>query len=384
MPRKVRVKDLEHLEQAVWCALIRHRSPGDVFRFLHAIHLRSKNETCCAVCARDDFHNILPLVGDKAEIIYHSADWSLAKTRGQFENVEWLILNGLPPFPHGVERPVRSFLETLFDTVKTEFNFAENVWTILTSHIDKRIDLEGVCLQRIDRPKDCPDFPNSTACFGRTPMASLVANEPLRIAVVLRSANDWRPSPCFWFEKEFYDELEKLVPGGAAEFEFFGLSKSMYNQWPKWARIEQCHPYSGKTVPRQVEEARRFHLAIGVNSSALDVFSVAGVPVLRDCEFQGCPKSEWYFKEKYNSFLAGNLNIGLGISGDSNGETEKALKPWFDKTNFISAFEVLTGRLKEVAGKTIEWGGAPRHQHVKYKATKEDINKQIEIDLSGD
>ncbi|EMY71672.1 hypothetical protein [Leptospira vanthielii] len=58
----------------------------------------------------------------------------------------------------------------------------------------------------------------------------------------------------------------------------------------------------------QKEIYKTYDLAIGVNSASLDIASIAGIPVLRLCEFQGLPKCGI---AKYNSFLSVKTNIGI-------------------------------------------------------------------------
>ena len=393
MPRKIDISELNHLEDADWCALIRHRSPGDVFRFLHAVQLKSQADPkkCCVVCAPDDFASVSPLIGNSAEIMHQTPGWALAKVGGNdFANVEWLVLNGLGPYTSGFERPIRSLLATWEKSFQTNFSFAQEDCIVLTTYSDHRsfnrgYKQEGIVeFKRIDQPNYCESFPASTACFGRIPTTTLNDNQPIQVAVVLRCASDWRASPSAWFKRDFYETLEKSIQK-RLEFSFFGLSESMYAPWPRWLKIEQCHSYTGKTLPQQVEEARRFHLATGVNSSALDVFSIAGVPVLRDCEFQAQARAnDWPFQVQYNSFLAGNLNIGLGIHSDAFPRQGTAQRDWVDMDFFVDAFAVLANRLNDLSGEQIKWGGSPKHEHAEYRASRENIDKQIDNVLNAE
>jgi hypothetical protein len=378
--RQIEVHQLEHLANTDWCALIRHRSPGDVFRFLHALHLRSKGNgnKHCVVCAPDDFINVWPLLGTSAQIRCDAPGWSLATIEGEnFSNVEWLILNALPAYTSGPERPVASFLSIWRDVFGTAFSFGQDPCEVFTCYSDARTfnqghKQDGISFKRFDTQGKCNSFPDSTACFGKTPASSFNANTPARVAVVLRCTSEWRSTPRVWFDEAYYDRLREFLPENSS-FEFFGLSESMHAGWPKWLHIRQCRPFSGRTLSQQVEEARRYHLAIGVNSSALDVFSIAGIPVLRECEFQAhAPANKWPFQDRYNSFLAGNVNVGLGIPAQAYVSENKSADAWQNEDRFVDAFGVMVGKLNDIANLDVDWGGTPRHIHfVRAKAIAE-------------
>ncbi|MCW7494695.1 hypothetical protein ND861_18730 [Leptospira sp. 2 VSF19] len=71
----------------------------------------------------------------------------------------------------------------------------------------------------------------------------------------------------------------------------------------------------------QKEIYKTFDLAIGVNSASLDLASIAGIPVLRLCEFQGL---DGHWGRKYNSFLSVKTHIGMIPNSDKN-------ENWYDQ-----------------------------------------------------
>jgi hypothetical protein len=71
---------------------------------------------------------------------------------------------------------------------------------------------------------------------------------------------------------------------------------------------EYCICYGSLTYLQQLRMYEGSLCAVGVNSSPLDLASAAGVPVLRDIEFQFVEK---LWGARYNWFLAKALNLGL-------------------------------------------------------------------------
>ncbi|MBI3830534.1 MAG: hypothetical protein HY291_13520 [Planctomycetes bacterium] len=102
------------------------------------------------------------------------------------------------------------------------------------------------------------------------------------------------------------------------------------------------HGFKNNSFYDQVREFSRHHFAAGINCSALDLASIAGIPVIRDCEFQGLG-GRYFGGSKFNSFLAVKLNVGLAPQ-------KNPTDTWFNAPHlphrFESTIETVIGLLK--------------------------------------
>jgi hypothetical protein len=366
-----------------WALMIRPGSPGDVFRFLHGLNTRfseTNNRKCCVICSKDDIENIAVLLAAPGSQEPRRIDGDAGADRWelfQVNNHQWLSLNGLES-TSDIERHITEFTDAWRECFDIEF--AQGRSPIWTSYSDarnkqrKRRPLESGRIQRIDCAGGCQGFASTTASFpGIAKYEPAAEGKPLRVAVVLRGGRKrgCRDSPDYHRDETFLRDV--VARDYDIEFEFFGYPTNDEEKsfWPTWG-IRR--PYDGLTFRQQVSLAQEFHLAVGVNSSALDVFSIAGVPVVRECEFQGVMKSGWPFRRRYNSFLCGNVNVGLGIRRNSRGN-----RSWQDRNRFAEHVLLLLERCPWE--QNVEWGGSPKHVHVVPGARLEETAAKIEVHL---
>lgn len=129
----------------------------------------------------------------------------------------------------------------------------------------------------------------------------------LRLAVILRQADfhQWRNS------QDYHEDLERFQAiDGIAEVKFGGLPE--VKCYPG-NLSDHCITYAGTTFRQQIEAAKGFDIAIGPNSSALDVYAAAGCLILREAVFQGYAPSTWLGGWNFNSFLGIAPNVELKI-----------------------------------------------------------------------
>jgi hypothetical protein len=133
-----------------------------------------------------------------------------------------------------------------------------------------------------------------------------VKPKPTRILYFIRDNKNekWRNS----VPELLYDIQNTLKNFSNIELAYVGLAtEKEYFRYLDTTDIH-CLPYFGYDYQQQIDLISEYDLAIGVNCAGLDLASIAGLPVIRLCEFQAMANS---WGPDYNSFLSVRPNIGL-------------------------------------------------------------------------
>lgn len=319
-----------------WAAVLRQYSPGDMFRLLHGIRVRFPREIVGLIASPSTFERMKGILSER------TVHFAIKNASGGIDAISevpvfWIVVDALEQLKTKPEIAGRK----LWDVCKAEL-FASNrlavpstIWTSFSNKRTPKLAPTEPKFRRIDGTC-CDAFPDRP--FEGVSPARKSLGEPVKALAVLRKRKEWRSTPTYHFSEAFAKRLANV----GVELWYGGLKEE--NDYLEHMR-PHCLPFLTMPIRDQIKRiAGEFHFAFGVNSSALDVASVARLPVVRECEFQQWEgTNHWAFQGDYNRFLGLSANIGLGICREHCDTTN-----WYAEDRLFDTIKVLLSRLSDL------------------------------------
>lgn len=355
-----------------WAVVMRPNSPGDTFRLLHGIRtMFGDKDRVGLLCCPKSFQNSSGLWSDKQSNETTIGNDALVREEG---NLVWICLKSLQTPKSGEHLPRRILKAWNKHLPDHPFIFNELsqpqtsvLWTVYSNargtrkaeaiSRDKLLEKTGVIMRRIDGFDVNPPFHANTVFQLPFPILPPPCGKVLKVAMVLRQTGieEWRYSPC-------YHKWESWLTRNGVEVTYFGSKDK--SDYPKHVQEREAYSLYSKfdTFKKQIENAMEFDIAVGVNSSALDVFAAAGRLVLREAVYQGIEQTKNGSTKETNKSGGWKFNQFLGIAPNVELQVSKKFnRDWCDEDRLDTAFEMVLNYVRSKNGFP-QCKGAPMHQ----------------------
>jgi hypothetical protein len=341
----------EHLQDVKqWAIALRPAGAGDLLRLLHGLRVKFGDDCKIAIVTTKSLVSVAAGVWCGRETVSRAVGGVLYAVE---RNLHWIGLPDLNPEP-GADELLPSSVEDAWSKLFRGIplcNGADVAWTSYSNYRRKAVKAwngkRKLKLERIDRLEFCRRY-FSTVFNGAT-ADRRAPRPPIQALMVLRQADraTWRNSPPYHYYGALLDRSSKVT------WTFAGLPNSA--DYPSIVR-DRSLPFARTRLLNQIRRySSEFDIAIGVNSSALDLCSAAGLPVIRDCEFQGHRPQNWSGGDNFNRFLGVSPNIGLGIPPG----TMKTVR-WWNEERFWQTVRFACRLLHD--GRMPQRSGTPMHR----------------------